>query len=130
MIVQKSTNWRSKSGDVSDYRFLQADVSEGFPYCEHTTARTGKPFAVSVQDAESDNEEGVNLQTLSIGCVISVTAGEAIAKGELVCPGAAGKAFDADSSTDVVVGTAVSAAAADGDIVQVLIDANFSSVVA
>lgn len=53
--------------------------------------------------------------TVQFGCIGKVIAGEAIAAGERVCPGAAGKAYDADTTNDVAIGIALTAADA-GDV--------------
>jgi len=75
-----------------------------------------RPWGVCLDEPESGDKASVQL--LGFG-LVKVVAGEAIEVGDKVWTGAAGKVLDTHSTGAFLVGRAVTAAAADGDLILV-----------
>ena len=73
-----------------------------------TAARTDAALGVIVEAAAENSPV-----TIQFGGISKVTAGEAIVAGEMICPGTDGRALDADTANDFVVGVALTSADAD-----------------
>lgn len=95
-------------GDLSAGTFVKFS-SEKVVAC---TAATDEAIGVTLTDALEDEEVAVKL--LGVGGTVGIVAKGVIAQGEQVTP--EGKA--AAVSTDKIVGRALNAAAASGDVVE------------
>lgn len=67
-----------------------------------TSARTDAAIGVIYEAADQDKPV-----TIQFGGIGKVICGETIAAGERICPGTDGRALDADTASDVVVGIAL-----------------------
>lgn len=92
---------------------------------EETTGATVRPIGVAQQGADS----GEKFDTIVEGKT-KVIAGAAISKGAILQPAAAGKVITNDGATAsrFLVGEALEAASADGDIIEVYFKANYTAV--
>ncbi len=84
-----------------------------------TTGGTDNPLGVTTQSAES-----TKLVTLGLGGKFFCTASAAIAKGANIMPAADGK-IATHTATNVLIGKALQAASADGDIIECELRAAF-----
>lgn len=75
-----------------------------------------RPWGVCIDEPDSGDKASVQM----LGCGLAkMVAGEAIEVGDKVWTGAAGKVLDTHATGAFLVGRAVTAAAADGDIILV-----------
>ena len=100
---------------VGQYRLVQNSSGDAIV----TTAASDLPIGCSQADAADSGEDFP--MTLS-GCRVKLTASAAIAKHAQIMPAAAGKIATFVSSTgNYLVGYALEAAAADGDVIECLL---------
>ncbi len=86
-----------------------------------TVAHTADDSAVTAGVAATDAASGDPVTIYPRGGIHRLTAAGAIAAGARVAPAAAGKIQTIGSKTNPI-GTALKAAAADGDVIDVLLD--------
>jgi hypothetical protein len=104
------------SSAITKFRILALDTSDE-RLVEHAVLAATRPIGVSevdVPEGEAVTFEGRD------GYVTAVEAGEAIAVGDDVVAGLLGKGF-VGGSGDEAIGTALTSASADGEIVNLLI---------
>lgn len=98
-------------------RFLFVEFGADARHCSVCNGTTDKPIGVCTDEAAAA-EEPVNVALLgSSKSTLKVTAAGVIALGDYIATTAAGKAQTA-ASTQYVVGRALQAAAADGDVIE------------
>jgi hypothetical protein len=94
----------------------QGSTDGGIAVCTATTCPLG-----TVDNTETSTGVGQTVNLLGKGGTKKMVANEAITAGEQVFTAAAGKVQDTPTGATVyLVGTALTAAAADGDIIEVL----------
>lgn len=105
---------------VSIYRFI-ALAADG-KYDHVGTADTGRPDSVSCEAAAADGDTFAHAP-VSQPAIAKVEAGAAISVGDLVASDASGKAKTAAAAAagNHVAGVALTAASADGEIIEVLL---------
>lgn len=100
------------NGTVTANRVVKANTTEGEVL--HTTAITEPVFGVALNTVASGQAVSVEVGS---GAIVKLTASAAIAVGDRLMPGANGKVATAAGATAIDCGVALSAAAADGEII-------------
>lgn len=123
MSLSTPTTSRELSGAaVSAYRLVKLDSGKMI----HTTAKTETAYGANGVDSASGADEPLAITPCGI---VKLTAADAIVKGAQLMPAAAGKVITHDASaTAKFVGQALEAAAADGDLILVLLYDNKNQV--
>ncbi len=85
-----------------------------------TAGSTDNPLGVTIQSAATGEKV-----TIGVGGKFFCTAGAAIAKGANIMPDTAGGKVITHTATNVLVGKALQAASADGDIIECELRAAF-----
>lgn len=98
--------------DTVQFRFVTVNSSS------KAVQATAAGMAIGVQQNKPKTNEAM---TIMVSGISKVTAGEAIAAGDLISVGSAGKAGVAGTTAEDVVGIALTAAGADGEVCTVLL---------
>jgi hypothetical protein len=99
-------------GSISINTFVKLDSTAGQVVA--SSAATDKVRGVALQAASTN--DSVPVQTFGRA---KITAGEAISLGAEVMSGTGGKAYTLSGATAYVLGQALTAAAADGDVIEI-----------
>lgn len=100
---------------------------------QHYFVKTDTAGEIVVCSSNGENAQGILLNkpgddaagTVALiegGGKCKVVAGVAISIGDYVCTGSAGKAAVADTDTEYVLGKALTASTADGQLITILLD--------
>jgi len=84
-------------------------------------ARADDCIGVSLEAAAAADGAAIAVALIDGATVVELAAGEAIVVGETICSDATGRALDADTAADAQLGVALSAAAAAGEFISVLL---------
>ena len=93
---------------IGEYCLIKPDTSNtSYPtiYAVCTAARGNHAFGVTKAAAAAG--EQIQYEPLIPGHIYPILLGETVAAGELICAGAAGAGFDADTGGDICLGTCI-----------------------
>ena len=96
-------------------------VTMGTAETQTTLATSAADTALGVSQSQADAADGSVIDVTMVG-IVDVEAGAAIAAGAWVTADANGKAVATTTAGDEVVGKALTSSAADGDIINLLIE--------
>jgi hypothetical protein len=104
------------AGDLSaKQHYIMELQSDG--QVDAANAATDVPLGILLNDPSVENEEAL----VAIGGIVKVSADAAISVGDLVGPSADGQAVAKTADADHVIGIALQAAGAAGDLIEILI---------
>lgn len=103
--------------DLSAHQFRFVDVSTSVARTCISVGSAGSTRTIGV--LQNDPDAAGKAATVGVMGVSRVEAGEAIAVGDYIAANADGKALDADTQDQVILGVALEAATATGQIIPV-----------